>query len=166
MKKGIKFRSALAGLTTALALSLGATASPAAAAEAPSYCQGPKSDTWVHVVVEGVRNSNGLIGVTLYDDDSSKFLASHGSMYTERFKAKEGRTSTCIFVPKTGVYAIVVYHDENGNRKFDRSGLGLPTEGFGFTNNPSTLAGIPTFSSVRLNIGKTNLGTKITLRYP
>ncbi|MXP26392.1 DUF2141 domain-containing protein [Altererythrobacter indicus] len=166
MIKSTKLRSALMGISAVTAVSLGMLATPAAAATPPANCEGEKSDTWVHVVVEGVRNSDGLIGVTLYSDDSSKFLAKGGSLYTERFKAKAGTTNTCIFVPKPGVYAIVVYHDENGNRKFDRSGLGLPTEGFGFTNNPSTLAGIPTFSSVRLNIGKTNLGTRIKLRYP
>ena len=38
------------------------------------------------------------------------------------------------------LYALALYHDENGNRSFDRTGVGFPAEGFGFSNNPATLA--------------------------
>lgn len=132
----------------------------------PAGCQGIPSDTWLNVLVEGVRNGNGLIAVTLYPDDSSKFLAKKGSIKVSRFDAIAGTTRACIFVPKPGVYAVAVYHDEDGSRKVNRSGLGLPTEGFGFSNNPSTLAGIPAFRSVRLNVPKAALTTRIRVRYP
>jgi uncharacterized protein (DUF2141 family) len=118
------------------------------------------------VVADGLRNSNGLLAVTLYADDSSRFLAKKGSLYVGRVEAKAGTTRACIFVPKPGVYALALYHDENGDKKFDRSGLGLPVEGFGFTNNPATIAGLPTFSSVRLNVGKSGLTTRVHMKYP
>jgi uncharacterized protein (DUF2141 family) len=116
--------------------------------------------------VDGVRNGNGLIAVTLYADNSSKFLAKKGSLYVGRVDARSGTTRACIHVPKPGVYAVAIYHDENANRKFDRSGVGLPAEGYGFTNNPSTIAGLPSFRSVRLNVPKTGLTTQIQLKYP
>ena len=72
----------------------------------------------------------------------------------------------CIFVPKPGVYAIALYHDENANQSFDRTGVGFPAEGFGFSNNPPTIASIPSFRSVRLNIAKSGLSTRIHLKYP
>lgn len=132
----------------------------------PAGCFGPRSDTWINVSVEGLRNGNGLVAISLYADNASKFLVKKGSMYTGRFDATAGTTHACMFVPRPGVYALAVYHDENASRKLDRSGLGLPTEGFGFSNNPSTLAGIPAFRSVRLNIPRANLTTRIRLRYP
>ncbi len=33
----------------------------------------------------------------------------------------------CVAAPEKGQYAVVVYHDENGNHKFDRNGFGFPT---------------------------------------
>jgi uncharacterized protein (DUF2141 family) len=156
---------------TTVAVCLAAAASlialPAGAQPgAPAGCTGPASSTWLNVKIDGVRNSKGLIAVTLYPDTSSKFLAKHGSMYVGRVNAQSGTVRTCIFVPKTGVYAVAIYHDENSSQKFDRNGLGLPAEGYGFSNNPSTIGGLPSFRSVRLNVPKAGLTTQITMKYP
>ena len=156
-------QTCLAGLAaTAL---LGA-AQPAAAQVAPQGCTGPASPTWIDVVVDGLRNGNGFMAITLYADNSRKFLVKHGSLYVGRVDAKAGTTTGCIFVPNPGVYAIAIYHDENGDGNFNRTGIGLPAEGYGFSNNPSTLAGLPTFKSVRLNIPRSGLVTRIHLKYP
>ncbi len=147
-----------------------ALASPAAAAPAtatpPAGCTGPASPYWLNVIAEGLRNGDGLLAVTLYADDSSKFLIKHGSLYVGRVAAQGGSTRACIFVPKPGVYALALYHDENANRSFDRTSVGFPAEGFGFSNNPATLAGLPAFKSVRIAVPKTGLTTRISMKYP
>jgi len=132
----------------------------------PAGCTGPASGTWLNVSVSGVRNGNGVIAVTLYADDSSKFLIKHGSLYVGRTDASTGVTRACIFVPKPGIYALALYHDENRDGRFDRTSVGLPAEGYGFSNNPATLAGLPTFKSVRLNVPKAGLTTRVTMKYP
>ncbi|MCZ8170617.1 MAG: DUF2141 domain-containing protein, partial [Brevundimonas sp.] len=108
-----------------VALSLGsASAVPLAAqpgATPPAGCTGPASATWLNVVVEGVRNGNGLIAITLYADIPSKFLVRKGSLYVGRVDATAGTTRGCIFVPKPGVYAVAIYHDEDGDQSLDRS---------------------------------------------
>jgi uncharacterized protein (DUF2141 family) len=141
-------------------------ATPALAQSAPAGCTGTPTDTWVTIIAQGLRNSNGNLAITLYADESRKFLVRHGAMYVGRVKAQAGTTRGCIFVPKPGVYAFALYHDENANDKLDRSGLGLPTEGFGFSNNPATIMSLPSFSSVRINIPKTGLVTRINMKYP
>lgn len=143
-----------------------ATAFGAPAMAAPAGCLGTPSDTWLHVSVEGLRNGNGLVTVAIYPDDSRTFLAKGGTIDNNRFQASAPVTRTCVFVPKPGVYAIAVYHDEDSSRKLNRTGLGLPSEGFGFANNPATLAGLPAFRSVRLNVPKSGLTTHVKIRYP
>lgn len=153
---------------TAFAAAIAALAgsSSVASANAPN-CAGPVSDTWINVTVDGVRNGNGLMAVTLYADEPRKFLVKKGSMYVGRVDATAPETRMCLFVPKPGVYALAVYHDEDASRNLKRSGvLGLPEEGFGFSNNPPTIASIPSFRSVRLNISKSGLSTRIHLKYP
>lgn len=144
----------------------GAAAPAIAQAGPPAGCQGTPSATWLNVVVEGLRSGDGLIAVTLYADDSRKFLAKKGSLKVSRFDAVAPTTRACIFVPQPGVYAIAVYHDEDSSRKVNRNAIGIPSEGFGFSNNPSTVAGIPAFRSVRLDVPKAGLTTRIRLRYP
>ncbi len=161
---------AAASLAAPLLIATAALSAAPAAAEAqpapPPGCSGPASATWLNVTVSGVRNGNGVIAVTLYADDSSKFLVKRGSLYVGRTDAATGVTRACIFVPKPGVYALALYHDENSDGKFDRTGVGLPAEGYGFSNNPATLAGLPTFKSVRLAVPKSGLTTRVTMKYP
>ena len=154
-----RFRAAALALVGAAAL-----ASPAQAA--PAGCLGTPSETWLNVSIEGLRNGNGLVNVAVYPDDSRKFLAKGGTIKNNRFPASAPVTRACVFVPDTGVYAIAVYHDEDSSRKLNRTGLGLPAEGYGFSNNPSTIAGLPAFRSVRLNVPKPGLTTHIRMKYP
>ena len=133
---------------------------------APPGCTGPSSATWIDVAVEGVRSSSGLVAITLYADNPRKFLVRHGSLYVGRVPARAGMTTGCIYVPKPGVYAIAIYHDEDANQGFNRTALGLPAEGYGFANNPSTLAGLPAFKTVRLSIPRAGLLTRVRLKYP
>lgn len=137
-----------------------------AGASPPPGCTGPVSNTWVNITAQGLRSGNGLLAVTLYADNPRKFLVSRGSLYVGRVNANAGSTTACIFVPQTGIYALALYHDENANQRFDRSGIGLPAEGYGFSNNPGTLAGLPSFRSVRLSIPRSGLSTRIQMKYP
>ena len=138
----------------------------AAPALAQPACTGRPSDVRLYVDVERVRSSQGLIAVTLYADDSSRFLARRGSLYVGRVPAQAGTTRVCIHLPSTGVWGLAVYHDEDSNRNINRSGLGLPREGYGFSNNPRTLFSIPSFRSVRLTVPRTGMRTTVRLRYP
>lgn len=167
MTKPKRLRAAAALTATAIAATVMSGSTAASANTNTPNCAGPASDTWINVTVDGVRNGNGLMAVTLYADEPRKFLVKKGSMYVGRVDATAPETRMCLFVPKPGVYALAVYHDEDSSRNIKRSGvLGLPEEGFGFSNNPPTIASIPSFRSVRLNISKTGLSTRIHLKYP
>ena len=137
-----------------------------AGAAAAQDCTGTPSPIRLHVNVENVRSSDGLIAVTLSADDRSRFLARRGSLYVGRVPARAGTTRVCIHLPSTGVWALGVYHDADGNRSFTRSGLGLPREGYGFSNNAPAFAGLPSFRRVRLSVPRNDMTTSVRLRYP
>lgn len=148
--------SAVPGVAAALA-------SPAAAEPA---CTGTPSHTRLLVRVEGVKSSRGLVAVTLYTDERRKFLAKRGSLYVGRVPAKQGGTDVCIHVPRPGIYALAVYHDADSDRSFDRTSIGLPAEGFGFSNNPPTFLGMPNFARVRIAVPRSGTRTMVKLKYP
>ncbi|OYX41444.1 MAG: hypothetical protein B7Y87_04530 [Sphingomonadales bacterium 32-64-22] len=153
---------------SALTLALVAAAAPAAApasAQGDGDCVGrTKFASSITVAANGIRNNNGKLVVTVYPDERKRFLASKGEINVGKVNAQQGTTRAKVCIPGPGVYAIAVYHDEDGGGKFDR-GL-LPKEGFGFSNNPSTIAGLPSFSAVRLNVTKSGLTTHIQMKYP
>lgn len=147
------------------ALLAAASAGPASGAPQPA-CTGTPSKVRLYVNVEGVRSATGLVAVTLYADDRKRFLAHRGSLYVGRAPARSPATRVCIHLPSTGVWGLAVYHDADGDRSFDKNGLGLPAEAFGFSRNPATLFGLPNFSSVRFNVPRSGLQTTVKLKYP
>ena len=161
----------LCGKTVRRTLGLGGIAMAVSLAAVPGAaqtgdCTGTKSDTKLYVNVENVKSAQGLVAVTLYADNSKKFLAKKGSLYVGRVSAKAGTTRVCIYVPAPGTYGLAVYHDRDGNRKFNRNGLGMPAEPYGFSNNASTFLGLPSFKSVRMSVPKDGFETSVKLKGP
>lgn len=129
-------------------------------------CGGPASAVRIYVNVERVRSATGLIAVTVYGDNPRKFLAKRGALYVVRVPARASRTTVCVHLPAPGVYGLGIYHDADGDHGFDRTGIGFPAEAYGFSNNPAVIFGLPSFSSVRLNVPRTNMWTTVRLKYP
>jgi uncharacterized protein (DUF2141 family) len=53
---------------------------------------------------------------------------------------------------KPGDYAFRYFHDENNNGKLDKNMLGIPREGFGFSNDPPIMVGEPSFDKWLFNL--------------
>lgn len=51
-----------------------------------------------------------------------------------------------------GTYAVMVFHDENGNGKLDQAANGIPLEGYGFSRNARGHWGPPRFDDARFDI--------------
>lgn len=149
------------GLFAAAIVSILSVAAPALAAETCAGKSGPHS---VSVLVSGIRNAKGEVAITLYPDDPKRFLAPRGKLMRQRVKAEAPVTKACFFVDP-GVYAIAVYHDTNADRDFNRNPVGMPTEGFGFSNDPPTKFGIPSFESVRFRFKPGQPPVAIRMRY-
>jgi uncharacterized protein (DUF2141 family) len=59
-----------------------------------------------------------------------------------------------------GTYAVSLFHDANGNGKLDTNLIGIPTEGYGFSNNVGA-RGRPRFDEAKFTLGAD--GTTLTL---
>ena len=57
----------------------------------------------------------------------------------------------------------MITHDENGNGKLDSNLIGMPVEGYGFSNNPRVMRK-PTWDETRFDVGAGNLAINVELR--
>ncbi len=101
------------------------------------------------LVVEGVKNTRGFIGVLVFksaagwpEDVSSAFTS-------EAVPAQSPETVLEVHNLPAGEYAVVVLHDENLNKKLDRNWYGKPKEQWGMSNNPRFSHSAPSFGSAR-----------------
>ena len=114
-----------------------------------------------HVVK--LRNNQGQVICTLFTPSDRFPDQSHKGM-TIAVPIKN-RQATCHFRNLSyGNYAIVAFHDENHDGEFNQNWLGLPKEGFGFSDNPGTLRK-PTFNDAKFIVSQPVVQVTIELNY-
>ena len=151
------------GRTAAIAVAMGLVAAgPALADQGCALTRTPTSSR-LTVQVDGVKPAVGEVAITLYPDDKRRFLAKGGKLARHRLRAALS-VRACFWLPQ-GSYAVAVYHDRDGDRDFDRTLVGLPAEGFGFSNDPETRTGLPPLSAVRFRVGAGERVTTIQMKY-
>lgn len=64
-----------------------------------------------------------------------------------------------------GNYAIALYHDSNGDGQFNRGVFGIPTEGFGFSNNPVVRIGPAKFEEAMFLWAGASTAITIQMQY-
>jgi len=119
----------------------------------------------VVVKVENMRSLDGLLTVELYNDNPDGFIKKAGRLERFRVDATRSQSELCLVAPGPGTYAVVVYHDENGNRKFDKNFLGIPIEGFGVSNNPGFSLGPPALADSSFTLDDTPVSLTISMNY-
>lgn len=139
-----------------------AVANPPAAAP---VCDGSAGQVRLQIRVVGLNAAKGNINFSVYPDDASRFLAKGEKLARQRVTAAQPATTACLVMPAAGTYAIAVYHDANDDHVFNRTFIGLPVEGFGFSRNPKTTLGLPRFSDVRFAAQPGDNPLEIQLNY-
>ena len=81
-------------------------------------------------------------------------------------RAIAGRQSVVFTNLKPGAYAVIVFHDANDSGKLTENWLGVPTEGYGFSNNAEGVMSAPSFKDAGVLLGNQDLSIVITLKYP
>ncbi len=110
----------------------------------------------------GVRASTGLVKVALLDSQAA--WDGQAAPVNATGAPPEGDSATFHFADlKAGTYAVAITHDENGNGKLDSNIVGMPTEGYGFSNNPQVMRK-PTFEEARFEVGQDDLVIAVDLR--
>ena len=147
-----------------LVMLLSAGASIGSAPEQPANTC-PSWGTPIHVHIHGIRNAQGTIKAVLYGPDPETFLVKGKKADKEREPAEEGSMTLCVAVREKGPYAVVVYHDENDNHKFDRNWIGLPTEGFGVSNDPTLFLAPPSFEESAFEVNGEITHVEVEIKY-
>ena len=127
---------------------------------AQSACPG------IHVKILNIRNSTGTVACALFESPEGfpdEYLRSATNVMVIKIRKTQAR---CDFedIPP-GTYAMAVIHDENMNGKLDTNWLGLPTEGYGFSNNAKAVLSAPSFSDASFTYDGGNIDLTMSLRY-
>lgn len=144
-------RSSLPGVVLACLLGLAGAARPASAAK-------------LTITVTDLRNHKGqlVFGVFKSADgfptDSTKAV---------NWQVKAADADSVVFTADLppGDYGASVLHDENKNGRMDKNFAGVPTEGYGVTNNPKPALRAATFDESRFKLPPEGASLKISIQY-
>ncbi len=124
----------------ALALAAAITTSGFAVAEGESMT----------VRLNGIEHDRGTVRVALFSDPKT-FRKADQAYAGKEVPASAGTVTVEFEEVPAGQYAVMAYHDENGNGELDlRFGM-MPIEGYGLSNNPKVM-GPPSFKDSQFEV--------------
>lgn len=114
------------------------------------------------VNLHGIRVQTGLVKVAVVDSQAG--WDNQAAPVQVDGAPAQGEDATFSFKDlKPGNYAVMTTHDENGNCKLDTNVMGMPLEGYGFSNNPQVMRK-PTWDEARFDITTTDVVINVDLR--
>lgn len=97
-----------------------------------------KSQVNLKIVIKNLENNTGCVVMDFRDGEDEPLKA-----FSEKIVDKQCVISVSDLKP--GNYSFRYFHDENENKKLDTYWIGVPKEGYGFSNNASGKFGPPSF---------------------
>lgn len=118
---------------------------------APLAISNAQSSLKVEII--DLENNKGVVIVALLDNQEKDVM-------DKTVKISDNKCTLTFEGVKKGQYAIRFFHDENQNKELDTNFLGIPKEGFGFSNDAMGKFGPKDFSEWLFDVSD---DTKITI---
>lgn len=99
------------------------------------------------IEISSLQNNSGEVLLELSDEKEKTIGGYKGSIV-------EKKCTIIIESLNPGKYAFRYFHDENKNKKLDTNWIGIPNEGYGFSNNAEGSFGPPSFDEMVFEISK------------
>ena len=118
----------------------------------------------IHLHIRETDNDQGNVLVLVFNQ-STGFPSDPDKALMKLSLPLKGKKAT-ITLPdiEPGKYAISVFHDEDGDGKMDKNSVGYPLDKYGFSNNPSSFFGPPSFEKAAFEVGTKPVRVDIKLR--
>jgi uncharacterized protein (DUF2141 family) len=116
------------------------------------------------VRINGLSNDRGRVAVALFAS-ADAFPDQKRALAGQLAKIEKGRAVVRFAGLRPGTYAVAVLHDENQNSKMDFNFLGMPLEGYGFSNDASAPFGPPSFKAAAFELTPRDSFIPVRIRY-
>ena len=119
----------------------------------------------VEVTITGLKNSKGQIVIGVFKDDAT--FQKENAFLSKSFKKEgiiEGKMKVIISL-EPGVWGLSLLDDENSSGLMEYNFLGIPKEGFGFSDYYHSGFSKPKFEAFRFTLEKDKKKITIKIRY-
>ena len=125
---------------------------------------GPMDTGLVVLNIQNLETVQGAVHIALYDSEVN-FMKVEKRVAGLAIPVKSGAAIKAELGRfPFGAYALAVFHDLNDNGILDKNALGIPTEPYGFSNNPRQKWRAPTFREARFELHQAELELKVEIK--
>lgn len=117
----------------------------------------------IEITVSGIRNQSGQIAIYVFNSQEGfkEERAVHAFMFKKQ-QLVDGTLKVKIELP-AGTFGLSLVDDENANKNMDYNFVGMPKEGFGFSNYYHTGLTRPVYDQFKFNVQKGS-ATKVAVQ--
>jgi len=117
------------------------------------------------VNIHGMRSQQGQVCFSLFNN--SRGFPSQGdrALQARCVAVSQAKPVLTFRGLQPGSYAVAAFHDVNGDGTLNRNGLGIPTEGFGFSRNPVVRTGPPKFGETVVVVAGSTRTIQVQLQH-
>lgn len=117
------------------------------------------------ITISNIRSPKGQIILNVFRDSESyeKEIVLKKFVFDKKATANGKMTVNCLLEP--GVYGITLIDDENKNNELNKNILGIPKEGFGFSNFFMEKMKKPDFNDFKVDLKNNKNKISIKVKY-
>ena len=123
----------------------------------------------LEVRIEGLRSADGDVRVALHRQVSGAEAIDEAVVVGAIMRPAASGTVRVIFADVTpGAYVVAAFHDADGDGELAQNIVGMPTEGYGFSNGAVGFMGPPSFedAAVTVSEGEDAPSVSVPIAYP
>jgi|AntRauMFilla1563_2_1112583.scaffolds.fasta_scaffold01468_5 uncharacterized protein (DUF2141 family) len=122
------------------------------------------ANTPLNLTIKNIKSDQGTIRILIFDKADGFPEEVTNAVKSLSIPVKDFAKSVVIADLPAGTYAISLFHDEDNDGKLKKNGVGLPSEAYGFSNNPTLFFGPPSFSKCAFTVNSTPIKVEIKLK--
>lgn len=119
----------------------------------------------ITIEITKLKSSKGFVLVSLYNTKESFPEKAEKAVAKGKAAIVNGKAIISFKDLPYGKYAAAILHDANDNIKMDFNILGIPKEGYGFSNDAKGFAGPPSFEKAAFELNHPQKKIVITTTY-
>lgn len=117
----------------------------------------------LEVRISGFESDAGRLAIALFASEQD-FETQTNAVHKAWLGIEQGESHWRLTNLPDGEYALIAYHDQNGNEQIDLRALGMPKEPVGVSNDARGLFGPPRFRAAKFSVAAPLTRHEIVLR--
>ena len=114
--------------------------------------------------ISEAQSDDGSIVASLWNSEDA-YLDLDARIMRVSAEIEAGESIITLTGLKPGTYSIALYHDENSNDEMDTNFIGIPKEGWAFSNNAKGKFGPPSFEKTSFMVSTDTVQMDISMNY-